>query len=92
MVASNFQNLLLSHGLEAIEAKGKEFDPELHEAVMQMPSEEVPENIILEEITKGYKLNGKVIRHSQVVVSKGREGEVSQPEEAETEEARGGEE
>jgi molecular chaperone GrpE len=92
MVASNFQNLLSRHGLEAIEAKGKEFDPELHEAVMQMPSEEVPENIILEEITKGYRLNGKVIRHSQVVVSKGKEEEAPQPAEAETEEARGGEE
>jgi molecular chaperone GrpE len=92
MVASNFQSLLSRHGLEGIEAKGREFDPELHEAVMQMPSEEVPENIILEEITKGYKLNGKVIRHSQVVVSKGGEGEVPQPAEAETEEARGGEE
>jgi molecular chaperone GrpE len=73
MIDSNLQNLLARHGLEPIEAKGERFDPELHEAVMQMASEEVEEGAILEEVNKGYKLNGKVIRHSRVVVSKGKE-------------------
>lgn len=73
MISSNLQNLLGRQGLEAIEAKGERFDPELHEAVMQMASEEVEEGVILEEVNRGYKLNGKVIRHSRVVVSRGRE-------------------
>jgi len=73
MIDSNLQNLLARHGLEPIEAKGERFDPELHEAVMQTASEEVEEGVILEEVNRGYKLNGKVIRHSRVVVSKGKE-------------------
>lgn len=73
MIDSNLQNLLGRHGLEPIEAKGERFDPELHEAVMQMASEEVEEGVILEEVNRGYMLNGKVIRHSKVVVSKGKE-------------------
>jgi len=73
MIDSNLQNLLGRHGLEPIEAKGERFDPELHEAVIQMASEEVGEGVILEEVNRGYMLNGKVIRHSRVVVSKGKE-------------------
>jgi len=73
MIDSNLQNLLGRHGLEPIEAKGERFDPELHEAVIQMASEEVGEGVILEEVNRGYMLNGKVIRHSKVVVSKGKE-------------------
>ena len=73
MIDSNLQNLLGRHGLKPIEAEGERFDPELHEAVMQMASEEVEEGMILEEVNRGYMLNGKVIRHSKVVVSKGKE-------------------
>jgi len=73
MISSNLEKLLGRQGLEAIETKGERFDPELHEAVMQMASEEVEEGVILEEVNRGYKLNGKVIRHSRVVVSRGRE-------------------
>ena len=73
MIDSNLQNLLGRHGLKPIEAKEERFDPELHEAVMQMASEEVEEGVILEEVNRGYMLNGKVIRHSKVVVSKGKE-------------------
>lgn len=73
MIDSNLQSLLGCHGLKPIEAKGERFDPELHEAVMQMASEEVEEGVILEEVNRGYMLNGKVIRHSKVVVSKGKE-------------------
>lgn len=73
MIDSNLQDLLGRHGLKPIEAKGEKFDPELHEAVMQMASEEVEEGVILEEVNRGYMLNGKVIRHSKVVVSRGKE-------------------
>ncbi len=73
MIDSNLQNLLGRYGLEPIEAKGERFDPELHEAVVQMASEGVEEGVILEEVNRGYMLNGKVIRHSKVVVSRGKE-------------------
>ena len=56
-------------GVEAIEAAGKEFDPELHNAVMHEDNEELGENIVSEELQKGYKYKDKVIRHSMVKVA-----------------------
>ena len=56
-----------------LEALGKEFDPELHDAMMQIASEDVPENHIAQEIQRGYSLKGKIIRHAKVIVSKGPE-------------------
>lgn len=56
-------------GLEEIETEGKEFDPNFHEAVMQTPSEEIDENIIINELQKGYKLGDKVLRASLVNVA-----------------------
>ena len=69
LIYNQMKNLLNKEGLEEISAKGEKFDPALHEAVLQMESE-VDEGTILDEVSKGYKLNGKVIRHSQVVVAK----------------------
>ncbi len=59
------------HGLEAIDADEGEFDPAFHEAVAHIPSNEVPENHIVEQTRKGYKLGDKVIRAAEVVVSSG---------------------
>ena len=56
-------------GLEAIEAQGKEFDPNFHEAVMQTPTNDVEENIIITELQKGYKLGDKVLRPTLVNVA-----------------------
>lgn len=56
-------------GLEKIEAEGKEFDPNFHEAVMQTPTSETPEHTILQELQKGYKLADKVLRPSLVNVA-----------------------
>lgn len=56
-------------GVEAIEAKGKEFDPELHNAVMHEDNEELGENIVSEELQKGYKYKDTVVRHSMVKVA-----------------------
>jgi len=56
--------------LEEIAAVGKVLDPDLHEVVSYVETDEKPENIVLEEIQRGYTLNGKVIRPSLVVVSK----------------------
>lgn len=56
-------------GLEVIEAQGKEFDPNFHEAVMQTPSNEHPENHVIMELQKGYKLGDKVLRPTLVNVA-----------------------
>lgn len=56
-------------GLETIEAKGQEFDPNFHEAVMQTPTSEHPENEIIAELQKGYKLGDKVLRPTLVNVA-----------------------
>ncbi len=56
-------------GVEAIEAKGQEFDPELHNAVMHEDNDEFGENIVSEELQKGYKYKDTVVRHSMVKVA-----------------------
>lgn len=65
----NFNDVLEKIGLEVIKAQGEEFDPNLHEAVMQTPTDEVAENVIIAELQKGYKLGDKVLRASLVNVA-----------------------
>ena len=50
---------------------GQQFDPNLHEAVLREPSEEFKEDFIVEELQRGYHLEGKVLRHALVKVSMG---------------------
>jgi molecular chaperone GrpE len=63
-------DILKLHGAEQIEAAGRSFDPAVHEAMMQEYRPQHEENIVLEEFRKGYKVNGRVIRPSRVVVNK----------------------
>ena len=56
-------------GLEEIETKGKEFDPNFHEAVMQTPTSEHAEHTIINELQKGYKIGDKVLRAALVNVA-----------------------
>ena len=56
-------------GLEQINCVGEKFDPNLHEAVMQTPTEEYPEETIIAELQKGYKMGDKVLRPSMVNVA-----------------------
>ena len=58
-------------GLEVIEAQGKKFDPNFHEAVMQTPTSEQPENHVIMELQKGYKVGDKVLRPTLVNVATG---------------------
>ena len=69
LIRKKFMGLLEKLGVKAIETEGAEFDVDLHEAIAQLPapSEEM-KNKIMDCTLKGYKLNDKVIRHSQVVV------------------------
>ncbi len=70
MIYSQFWDALESKGLECIDCKGKEFNPELHQAVMQKEVTDIEDNIVLDEVQKGYLLNGRLIRPSMVSVSK----------------------
>jgi len=72
MVAKQFQEFLTASGVEPVEAEGQTFDPNLHEAVGQEPSATVPEDIIIRQLRKGYKLRDRLIRPARVVVSKGK--------------------
>ena len=65
----NFTDVLTKAGLETIKAEGETFDPNFHEAVMQTPSNEVPEHTIIAELQKGYKLGDKVLRPTLVNVA-----------------------
>lgn len=56
-------------GVVAIDCVGKEFDPDLHNAVMHVEDSEVSENIVIEEFQKGYMYKDTVIRHSMVKVA-----------------------
>ena len=63
-------DILKLHNVEQIKALGEPFEPALHEAMMQKTDPEQQENIVLKEFQKGYKLNGRVIRPSKVIVNK----------------------
>lgn len=69
LIYSKMMKVLEAQGLKAIDAVGKEFNVDYHEALMQMPKENVPPNTVIEEVEKGYMLHDKVIRHSKVIVS-----------------------
>lgn len=69
LVHKQLLEVLSKAGLEIIEAEGKEFDPNFHEAVMQTPTSEYPEHTIINELQKGYKLEDRVLRPSLVNVA-----------------------
>ena len=58
-------------GVSPMRVEGEPFDPTLHEAVLREPSEEHPEDVVIEELQRGYHLNGRVLRHALVKVSMG---------------------
>ena len=79
-------DILKSHGVEQIKALGEKFDPAQHQAMMQRAEPEAADDVVLEEFQKGYKLNGRVIRPSRVIVNKlTGEQPAQQPQEDESE-------
>lgn len=70
MVFSQLRTALAQSGLEEIDAAGQPFDPNWHEAVSQLPSADVPEGTVIQQIRKGYKLKDRLIRPASVVVAK----------------------
>jgi molecular chaperone GrpE len=71
MVQKQIQDFLSSAGIEMIDATGQHFDPQLHEAISQEESKQVPDGIVIRQLRRGYKLRDRLIRPANVVVSKG---------------------
>lgn len=69
MVYRNLLDALKNEGVEVIETVGKEFDPHLHQAVMQTEDENFGPNTVVEEFQKGYRLKDRVIRPAMVKVN-----------------------
>lgn len=70
MVHQQLKQVLQEAGLDEIDARGKPFDPNFHEAVAQQESAEVPEGQVLQQLRKGYKLRERLLRPASVVVAK----------------------
>jgi molecular chaperone GrpE len=71
LVQKQLNDLLAENGLQPIEAEGKTFDPNLHEAIAHEPSNQIPEGIVLRQARRGYRLRDRLLRPSRVVVSSG---------------------
>jgi len=69
LVHKQLMDVLAKSGLELIDAEGKEFDPNYHEAVMQTPTSDYPEHTIIAELQKGYKMGDRVLRPALVNVA-----------------------
>lgn len=71
MIHSQLKSVLAESGLEEVESAGKPFDPNLHEAVSQQESANVPEGHVLQQLRKGYKIRERLLRPATVIVAKG---------------------
>ncbi|MBW8863757.1 MAG: nucleotide exchange factor GrpE [Verrucomicrobia bacterium] len=70
MIQQQLKSVLVESGLEEIEAAGKPFDPNFHEAISEQESAEVPEGHVLQQLRKGYKLKERLLRPATVIVAK----------------------
>jgi len=82
-VLEHFFKVLRSRGIAPIEALGRPFDPHLHEAILQQPSQEYPAGVVMQEIATGYTMHDRVLRPARVVVSAGPGPAAANSEEAE---------
>ena len=69
LIYKQLTKLLDDEGVKEIEALGKEFDPALHNAVMQQPSEEYESGTVMQVLQKGYTFKDRILRHSMVMVA-----------------------
>lgn len=71
LIFQKLKNTLISKGLEEMNAKNQEFNPDLHEAITEIPApSEDMKGKVIDEVIKGYILNEKIIRYAKVVVGK----------------------
>lgn len=70
MIQQQFRSVLAEAGLEEIDARGQPFDPNLHEAMSQQESTEIPEGHVMQQLRKGYRLKERLLRPASVIVAK----------------------
>lgn len=70
LVLRDTRRILEGHGVEAIEAEGQPFDPNLHEAVMTDDRDDVPDETVIQELQRGYRIGDRVLRPSMVKVAR----------------------
>ena len=85
MIYNQLHAIIEKYDVKPIEAIGKKFDPDFHEALMHVESDEFEEGTVALEINKGYLMGDRVIRHSKVGVAKPKEVEETKNEEDNTE-------
>src|SRR5215207_1133571 len=68
MIERQLRDFMSNAGVEAVDAPGKPFDPNVHEAVSQEASTEIPEGSVIRQVRKGYKLRDRLLRPAMVVV------------------------
>src|SRR6266403_4492808 len=71
MVLKQLMDFLADSGLQPIDATGRKFDPNLHEAIAHEPSAEFPEGVVIRQTRRGYRMKDRLLRPSSVVVSSG---------------------
>ncbi|MDO4539645.1 MAG: nucleotide exchange factor GrpE [Syntrophomonadaceae bacterium] len=69
LTAKNLEEILKSEGIEPVKTEGQPFDPQVHQALMVEPREDMEENMIIEEMQKGYKIWDRLLRPALVRVS-----------------------
>jgi molecular chaperone GrpE len=69
LVSKRFHEALAGLGLEVIKALGEPFDPQFHEALLQLPGVDAEKGTVIQEIQKGYMISGRVLRPSKVAVA-----------------------
>jgi molecular chaperone GrpE len=70
MILQQFKSALTEAGLEEVDATGQPFDPNLHEAVSQQETAEVPEGHVVQQLRKGYKLRDRLLRPASVIIAR----------------------
>jgi molecular chaperone GrpE len=70
MISNQLKSVVAEAGLEEIDAQGKLFDPNLHEAVSQQETPDAPEGQIVRQIRKGYKFHNRLMRPAGVIIAK----------------------
>ena len=69
LIDRQFHDALSKLGVEPVSAKGAAFDPNLHQAVQMVPTADIPDNHVVEELQRGYKLRDRLLRPAMVVVA-----------------------
>lgn len=69
LVYKKFMDELGKHGVATIDAVGEPFDENMHDAMMQQPSDDYPAGTIIKELQKGYRMGDRILRHAKVIVA-----------------------